>query len=145
MPDEATWMNDWETFVRTVSELFCSGLDDAAATKRFAGKRVVWQGNVSEKCFDERLGIDRPGVAMSMPAITVSLPGGRHGIVNYLFLTLRKGEIDLWREIAEGSRVRFATRIRESSGPFSGVAWSELDNNRGLILFLTDGGVPVGE
>jgi hypothetical protein len=138
MGSEENWMGDWEAFVNAVGRLFGSGLDDDAVTGQFAGKQVVWKGKVRNK----RLEITRPGIQMEMPAVTVNLTDGRHAKVDFLFLTLREGEAESWRGIDAGTDIHFATQIRGSSGPFAGISWSDLGDNRGLILFLTDGAVP---
>jgi len=139
MADEQKWVEDWEAFVNSVAELFGGGLDDASVTERFAGKRVVWKGKVAGK----RLAIARPGIQMEMPEVAVELADCRHAKVDFLFLTLREGEHESWRDTRIGADIHFATRIRQSSGPFAGISWSDLGDNRGLILFLTDGAVPV--
>lgn len=143
MSEIRTWSNDWEAFVRVVCDLYGLGLKDADITQQFAGKPVVWAGEVAEKRVGRRLGIDRPGVQMDMPAVSVDLSDGRHVEVDYLFLTLKEGELPLWKDIETGTTIRFATQIRQASGPFPGIEWTDLDDRRGLVTFLTDGAVPV--
>lgn len=135
------WTIDWESFVRSVGDLFNQGLDNRTVTEQFAGTPVVWTGRVAEKRFDT----DRPGVQMEMQPIEVKLPGGRVAIVDYLFLTLNDGDMPLWNDVKVGTPLRFTTRIRKASGPFTGVSWSDLDERRGVVLFLTEGAAPLNE
>jgi hypothetical protein len=141
MVTEMAWTNDWETFVNDVGELFRRGLDNNMVSERFAGKRVVWKGTVAGK----RLGIARPGIQMTMPAVNIDFPDGKRVTVDFLFLTLRAEDLQFWLDTEVGATLRFATQIRRSSGPFPGIECSRLDEDGGVILFLTDGAIPLND
>lgn len=141
MNDPKTWMNDWATFVRSVGSLFGDGLDDSAVTARFAGKAVTWTGKLIEKRFHK----DRAGVQMEMPKVNLTLPDGRFATVDYLFLKLKEDEIEQWRNVPEGSSVRFTTQISQWLGLFPAIRWdSDEGDNEGVVMFSTDGAAPLG-
>ncbi len=136
-----TWMNDWETFIIGVGDLFCRGLDDRAVSARFAGKRVVWTGILFEKSF----GPSTFGVQMDMPTVSVELPDGFRAEVNYLNLTLRGDDVLLWQDVQIGTTVKFATQISQWLGPFAPIRWWDADDKVGVIEFSTDGAIPMPE
>jgi hypothetical protein len=134
-----SWTDSWEIFVRSVGDLFAQGFDSATVTNKFAGHDVLWTGRVAAK----RQHMNSFGIAMSMPLVEINLPDGRIAKVDYLFLSVRSEQVAAWSSVEVGANLSFATRIRASSDPFLGIEWSNLDASRGLILFRTDGAIPV--
>lgn len=137
---KSSWTTDWKMFIEAVSESFNEGLDEIAVTRRFAGQPVTWGGKVVEKRLDQ----EDPGIRLGMPPVKFTLSDGRHAVVNYLFLQLRKQDVDSWRNVKTGDTVQFITQIRSGIGPFPGIEWSGLAGKEGLVLLATDGARLVG-
>ncbi len=132
-------MSDWETFIKSIGELFGRDLDDCDVTAQYAGKRVVSTGKLAEKRFRP----DRAGVQMDMPAVRIDLPDGRYAKVDYLFLKLRNEDVQSWRMIPEGKTLRFETQIAQMIGPLPAIRWLDASDGKGIIMFSTDGAVPL--
>ena len=140
MRSELGWKNNWELFVKSVGASFDQGLDDEAVTDLYAGQSVEWTGTIAEIRLD-----DRPGIQLNMPLVEVERANGQAARVDYLFLRLKDSDVEFWRHVVLGTTLRFTTQIRRAVGPFPGVRWSDLEDRRGIIMFATDGGRPIGE
>lgn len=132
------WTEDWRCFIQSIAADFCAGLNEQTVTARYAGRPATWVGDLA----DARLIDVRPGVQMTMPAISVMLPGDKKASVDYLFLHLRDEDVPQWRDIPLGRKVRFTTRIKGPTGPFPGIRWVDVGNNVGVISIGTDGATP---
>jgi hypothetical protein len=143
MEPPENWASDWGSFVKKVAELFRQGLSAEDVTDHFAGQRVVWSGVVSKVDSGHHFGLIMPGVEMAMAPIRVKLPRNRNAKVDYLFLSVRRKDFPLWSKIKLGSVVQFSTEIAQSGGLSPGISWSELTNNRAVILFSTRDAIPI--
>jgi len=103
------WQSSWATFVRLHNQRLREGGD--ANVKQFVGKVVTWEGTFSH------LANGKVSIDMGEPFITDGL--GNAASVKVYSFTPNAAQIDKWRPISKGTRIRFRTT---STGGFFGNA-----------------------
>jgi hypothetical protein len=129
------WQASWETFVETHNTCI---RDAACDKKRFLNKEVRWVGTVRSIELDK----ERPAVVMDMagPSL-VDQNGVGINMKNDVFVFVLNpppSELDAWRAVAKGQRIRFLARTSEGITG-SVIGFSSLAGRK-MLMVNVDGG-----
>jgi len=122
------WQTSWPTFIEFHNKSLKEGGD--ANVKQFVGKVVVWEGTFSQ------VSSGKVAIDMGQPYITDGL-GNAASVTVYSF-TPTADQLDKWRAINKGQRVRFRTTT--TSGFFGSAVFSFMKvGSNNLAIFNSEG------
>ena len=136
----AAWQTSWEAFVATVNK--CVENPRTAAnpfchTKEFTGKEVVWEGVIAS--------VDPIRLDMGTARLKATVNGILTPADRIVFeLTPESTQLDKWKSVAAGQRVRFRTRLGSQRFPDDATSFSGFSRTRTtLVAFVESSGAEL--
>lgn len=134
-----SWQENWEAFVEEVQFLLNSGTCNEELAKRFGGQSFKWTGILDEKRLD---GLS-PGVEITLPTKTITLPNGQSTPMNGIALPIASESLDKWRKAKTGKSVTFTATFVAGSHVFSPVELKTMKSGRLNISIRVKDGVVI--
>jgi hypothetical protein len=133
-----TWQNDWNTFVRLISEHFRQGIAIDQLNSLLDSQQVIWSGTLTERSIDDLA----PCVAIALPAAETDLGDLGSVQVGEQSLPVARDSVSDWQALPIGTWVSFSATLGTPIQGFPPFEVIRLSSGRVLVMIRLKNGRP---